>query len=111
MKADVTEHIVYETLCPEVPDAECERLAGSRPHWVTFTSASTASNFGAILGADRLARLATATRYASIGAQTSEACQNAGLAVAVEAVEHTISGLVSAIIDSLSTKGAAHARG
>jgi uroporphyrinogen III methyltransferase/synthase len=71
---------------------------------VTFTSASSVSNFVDAVGAE-VARKAPA---ASIGPVTTQAARAAGLDVVVEATESTIPGLVNAIVDHFS--GVASAR-
>jgi len=64
---------------------------------VTFTSSSTVTNFCAALGA----RTAPAT-VASIGPVTSATAVASGLTVTVEAAEHTIDGLVEALVSALA---------
>jgi uroporphyrinogen-III synthase len=64
------------------------------PDWVTFASASAVENLVAILGPEALSRV----RIASIGPITSQAIRKHGLTVAVEPDEHTIPGLISALI-------------
>jgi len=63
---------------------------------VTLTSSSTARNLVELLGCDAMRVLATTT-IASIGPITSQTARELGLTVAVEAREHTIQGLVTAL--------------
>ncbi len=82
-----------------VPDgtgaAELEqRLVAEGADLVTFTSASSVTNFVDAVGRDA----ARAAPAASIGAITSQAARAAGLEVVVEATRSTIPGLVDAIV-------------
>ena len=71
-----------------------ERLLAGAADLVTFTSASSVTNFIAAVGADAAARVSVA----SIGPITTRAARDAGLAVDIEASQSTIDGLVDAII-------------
>lgn len=66
----------------------------AKPDWVTFTSSSTVKNFLALAGHEVL----EGVRIASIGPVTSQTARRHGLRVDVEAAEHTIPGLVAALI-------------
>jgi len=71
---------------------------------VTLTSSSTASNFAAIIGAERLALVMATTAasrplVATIGPITSKTAREAGLPVDVEAEVHSIPGLVDALAE------------
>ena len=96
-QVDVIE--AYETV---VPDGAAERLnkvfanAATRPHIVTFTSSSTATNFLALLREELHPSLHDVC-LASIGPVTSATLTNAGFAPTVEAREYTMGGLVEAI--------------
>ena len=63
---------------------------------VTFTSSSTVTRFLEVAGVDRVPPL-----VACIGPVTAETARDAGLSVAVEATEHTVPGLVAALIEHL----------
>jgi uroporphyrinogen III methyltransferase / synthase len=78
------------------------RLTAGGADLVTFTSASSVTNFVDAVGLDA-ARRAPA---ASIGPITSEAARAAGLDVAVEAIESTIPGLAAAIVDHFAAQAA-----
>ena len=67
---------------------------------ICFTSASTVTNFAAAAGIDRLPPL-----VASIGPVTSAAARQAGIGVTVEAAEHTIDGLVAALVAAVAPAG------
>ena len=71
-----------------------ERLLREEADLVTFTSASSVTNFVAAVGADAAARVSAA----SIGPVTSHAARDAGLRVDIEATQSTIAGLVDAIV-------------
>lgn len=95
--ARVTEIIAYRTVkaCP-APD--CLRLLRENgPAIVTFTSSSTARNFAAIMR-EHLGAIPANLKFASIGPETSRAAKAEGMTVWTEAAEHTIGGLVSAIV-------------
>ena len=64
------------------------------PDWVVFTSSSTVENFHALFGSEIL----NSVRVASIGPVTSAAARRLGVQVVVEPEEHTIPGLVRAIV-------------
>jgi uroporphyrinogen III methyltransferase/synthase len=87
----------YETVTPEIPAEELERLLTPAPDLITFTSSSTAANFAKLCGTRALAEALHGVAVASIGPITSETVRKLGLVVAVEARESTIPGLVEAI--------------
>jgi uroporphyrinogen III methyltransferase/synthase len=86
----------YETVTPQFPEGELERLLTPPPDLITFTSSSTAANF-ARLFPGKLDETLRGTAVASIGPITSATIRKLGLSVDVEATESTISGLVQAI--------------
>ncbi len=63
---------------------------------VTFTSSSTVTNFLDVAGRD-----ATPPIVAAIGPITAQTARDAGLTVDVEAAEHSIDGLVAALVEAL----------
>ena len=87
----------YETALPAFAAGELDCLLTPLPDVVTFTSSSTATNFAVLLGENRAKQVLTVAAVASIGPVTSETIRKLGLAVAVEAKESTIPGLVEAI--------------
>ncbi|MBL8228805.1 MAG: uroporphyrinogen-III C-methyltransferase [Bryobacterales bacterium] len=93
---DVVE--AYRTVVPEVSADTNAEVFERKPDWVTFTSSSTVKNFLALAGRERL----EGVRVASIGPVTSETARKHGIEVAIEAAEHTMDGLVRAILQSLS---------
>ena len=84
---------------PGTPDPPAlERVQQGAVDAITFTSSSTVENFcdavGAIPDPQPL--------VASIGPVTSATAKERGLRVDVEATEHTIDGLVAALLDRLA---------
>jgi len=97
--AQVHEAAAYRTaIGAEADDAALQRLLGGGVHLVTFTSSSTVRGFVAAVGPGRLASLPTSLRLVSIGPVTSRTAREHGLAIAAEAVDHTIPGLVDALL-------------
>ncbi|HLP76863.1 MAG TPA: uroporphyrinogen-III synthase, partial [Candidatus Paceibacterota bacterium] len=66
--------------------------------WITFTSASTVEHFHARFDLPKLLKQFPKTKLASIGPETSKAIKTLNLAPAIEAKEHTIDGLVAALL-------------
>ncbi|MGA7418309.1 MAG: uroporphyrinogen-III synthase, partial [Acidimicrobiales bacterium] len=83
------------------PDPGALAAAG-RADAVAFTSSSTVERTVSLLGLDRIPPV-----VASIGPVTSASALAAGLSVTVEATEHTIDGLVAALVVALGEGGAA----
>ncbi|HLJ25473.1 MAG TPA: uroporphyrinogen-III synthase [Candidatus Angelobacter sp.] len=101
-QVDVIE--AYETRVPEGAKEKLERLfrePASKPHVITFTSSSTASNFLALLG-DNARAFLEGVHLASIGPVTSDTLKQAGFPPTIEAREYTMNGLVAAIADYVS---------
>ncbi len=67
---------------------------------VTFTSSSTVTRYVEVAGPGRVPPI-----VACIGPVTAATAREAGLTVTVEADEHTIPGLVQALIDQVSDAG------
>jgi uroporphyrinogen III methyltransferase / synthase len=89
----------YETVVPQLPGGELQRLLTPPPDVITFTSSSTASNFAKLAGENEVAELLRAVAIASIGPITSQTIRKLGLTVTIEAKESTMPGLVRAIED------------
>jgi uroporphyrinogen III methyltransferase/synthase len=94
--AEVDVVALYETVREEPSPEAVEAAQGAA--YVTFTSSSTVRNLTEALG-DRFPRQA---RIVSIGPVTSEAVQDAGLEIDVEAERHDIDGLVAALLADAS---------
>ncbi len=74
------------------------QLAETGADWITFTSASTVVHFNQRFDLPVLVRKFPGIRLASIGPETTKALAELGLQPHVEAKEHTIDGLVEAIL-------------
>jgi uroporphyrinogen III methyltransferase/synthase len=106
MGANVEDVAIYRTVRPEaLPDEVLEALNGELPpHWITFTSASTATNLWEMLTPEQR-KVVAGMKRASIGPITTAALAKLGQGEwkpTIEAQQHDISGLVSAIKNALS---------
>jgi len=99
--AQVMDVAVYRTL-PDGAGAAVVRdaLARSEVDAVTFTSGSTVASF-----AERVGTALGRARSASIGPVTSAALRRHGMPVDVEAEEHTVPGLVRAVVADFEDQG------
>ncbi|MGE5762089.1 MAG: uroporphyrinogen-III synthase [Gemmatimonadota bacterium] len=95
--AAVEDVVVYETL-PAAPDPQGLAELEQGVDVATFTSASTVDNFFLLL-ADRALRLLDGAAIACIGPVTADAARARGLAVHVQPAEHTVPGLVRALVE------------
>jgi uroporphyrinogen III methyltransferase/synthase len=97
--AEVDEVSAYRTepADTEQVDNVRDQLADGRIDVLTFTSSSTVRNFAAAL--DPLPTLPEETLVACIGPITAETARETGLPVHVSAGEHTIDGLIRALIE------------
>lgn len=97
---DVVE--AYENVLPHSSRVELRALLHDplrRPHLITFTSSSTVKNYVSLLGIrSGRSRLVEGILNASIGPVTSDTLREYQLSVDVQPVEHTIPGLVEAIV-------------
>ncbi len=101
----VDEVVAYETKAADALPAEVlEALRAGEVDWVTFTSSSTANNLVDMLGSE--AGLLSRCKLASIGPQTSATMQACGLAIAVEALQHDVEGLVDALVEMCASQRA-----
>jgi uroporphyrinogen III methyltransferase/synthase len=98
MGARVDVVTVYETLRPAYTAERIDAVFTPPPDLVTFTSSSTAANLADILADCGREDVIRGVRGASIGPVTSRAARERGITLAVEAEEHTIPGLVEAIL-------------
>jgi uroporphyrinogen-III synthase len=101
---DVVE--AYETVVPQTSRRRLQaalQSAKRRPNVVTFTSSSTVKNFVELLGW-RKPKL-DGIQMASIGPVTSTTLKELGLSVDIAAREFTIPGLVTAIVDAITSRG------
>ncbi|MHC4598881.1 MAG: uroporphyrinogen-III C-methyltransferase [Planctomycetota bacterium] len=98
-EASVTELTLYDTRPAEGGTAKVKDLfRRGAVTWVTFTSSSTVRNFRERVGAEDFGAFSRLARYASIGPVTSATLREFGVEPAVEGTEHTIPGLVDAIL-------------
>jgi uroporphyrinogen III methyltransferase/synthase len=95
----------YQTV-PETEDATgaAGRLLESGADWVAFTSASTVEHFHARFDLPALLNKFPQLKTATIGPETSKALAALGLKPALEAKQHTIDGLVEALLDAQAAK-------
>lgn len=91
---DVVE--AYRTVVPESSRLLAGEVFETAPDWITFTSSSTVKNFLALAGPEAIA----GSKVASIGPVTSHTARMHGIQITVEPREHTIDGLVQAILQS-----------
>ena len=97
----------YETV---VPESSRRRLQAAlknpkkRPNVVTFTSSSTVKNFVELLGTRHRSSMLDGVQTASIGPVTSATLRELGLPVDIAATEFTIPGLVTAIVDVITSR-------
>ena len=102
--ASVDELTLYLSAPPAEPSAELlARIRAGEVDIVTFTSSSTVRNLVTLLDGD-LAALRGAV-IACIGPQTAAAAEAAGLPPQVVAEEHTVAGLVDAIVSFMTAAG------
>ncbi|MCS7025332.1 MAG: uroporphyrinogen-III C-methyltransferase [Bryobacteraceae bacterium] len=95
-EVDVVE--AYQTVLPTVDPKTINEIFERKPDWITFTSSSTVKNFLSLVESERF----KSVRLASIGPVTSETARQLGLRITVEAAEHTMDGLVEAILKFVS---------
>lgn len=106
---DVVE--AYETVVPESSRRRLQAVLKNprkRPGVVTFTSSSTVKNFMALLNKGSQPKLLDGIQTASIGPVTSATLREVQLPVDIEAREFTIAGLVSAIVDVITSRRSPH---
>jgi uroporphyrinogen III methyltransferase/synthase len=87
---------VYQTVVAQNGIAARDTVRGGALTAVTFTSSSTVRNLATLLGEDAVQQL-VGIKIATIGPVTSQTARDLGLTVHVEASEHTIPGLVTAL--------------
>ncbi|WNC31618.1 MULTISPECIES: uroporphyrinogen-III C-methyltransferase [unclassified Thermosynechococcus] len=96
--AEVVEVPAYDSRCPQTVDAQVlGALQGGQVDMVTFTSSKTVKHFCQLVGA-QAAELLQNVQIASIGPQTSQTCRELLGRVDTEATEHTLEGLLQALL-------------
>ncbi|MBI2560003.1 MAG: uroporphyrinogen-III C-methyltransferase, partial [Planctomycetes bacterium] len=97
--AEAVEVVAYKTILATPEDASLlERLRKGNVDVVTFTSSSTVRNFVEVVGKEYISRLNGRVKFVSIGPITTRTAEELGIHVSLEAKEHTIPGLVEAIV-------------
>ena len=94
--------VVYRTVAATPDPDVLERVRRGEVDALTFTSSSTVTNLCDLLGEVPSPQ----PLVASIGPVTSKTALERGLRVDVEAADHTIDGLVDALLGALSSDGA-----
>ena len=94
--AELDEVVAYRTLVPRNAAARAVELLGGGLDAAVFTSSSTVRNLVELIGG-RL-ELLSGVRVISIGPVTSGTARELGVEVDVEAVEHTVPGVVDALV-------------
>jgi uroporphyrinogen III methyltransferase / synthase len=87
----------YETVRPDLPADELQRLLTPVPDAITFTSSSTVTNFVNLVENAGLRKALEHVAMVSIGPITSETLRQNGLKVSIEASKSTIDGLIEAL--------------
>lgn len=90
---------VYRTVAEtdDLTDAGAKLLAAGAD-WLTFTSGSTVEHFHARFNLPALLKKFPQTKLASIGPETTKAIAALGLVPTIEAKQHTMEGLVAALL-------------
>ena len=99
MGAIVDDVACYKTV-PETEDATgaAAKLLEDGADWVTFTSGSTVENFHRRFNLPNLLKKFPQIKLATIGPETTKTLAVLGLQPAVEANDHTVDGLVKALL-------------
>ncbi len=99
--AIVDDIAIYQTV-PETddPNGAAAGLLEKGADWITFTSGSTVDHFHARFDLPKLLKQFPKIKLATIGPETSKALAALGLKPAVEAKEHTMDGLMAALLET-----------
>jgi uroporphyrinogen III methyltransferase/synthase len=90
---------VYQTVAEAtIATAASEKLLQTGADWLTFTSGSTVEHFHARFNLPAMLKKFPATKLASIGPETTKALAALELKPTVEAKDHTMEGLVAAVL-------------
>ena len=97
--AIVDDVAIYKTVPePDDPGGTAARLSESGADWITFTSGSTVEHFHTRFDLPGLVKKFPCLKLASIGPETSKALAELSLKPTVEAKQHTIEGLLTALL-------------
>lgn len=100
--AIVDDIAIYKTVAEtEDRTGSAARLLESGADWITFTSSSTVEHFHARFDLPKLLKQFPKIRLASIGPETSKALGVLNLEPTIEAKEHSLEGLVEAILNAM----------
>jgi uroporphyrinogen III methyltransferase/synthase len=89
----------YRTIAEtEDPTGGAANLLETGADWIVFTSGSTVQHFHARFNLPHLVKAFPRIKLATIGPETTKALTALGLPPAVEAKEHTVDGLVAALL-------------
>ena len=94
--ARVERAVAYRTITPKNAARDARKLLSQGVDVITFTSSSTVRNLVEILDGDK--SLLEASLIACIGPVTAGTARELGLRVDLEAGEHTVEGLVEALV-------------
>ena len=90
---------VYRTVAePDLATDASARLLAEGADWITFTSGSTVEHFHTRFDLPALLKKFPRIKLASIGPETTKAIEALDLKPAVEAKQHTMEGLVAAVL-------------
>jgi uroporphyrinogen III methyltransferase / synthase len=96
--AELTEWVAYRTVCPEVPEKDCDAVAAYAPDVVVFTSSSTAVNFRKVLGPERFGAVCARATFAALGPVTAAAARDCGADPAIVPEQSDLPSLVAAML-------------
>lgn len=99
-RVDVVE--AYRTGAPDDATDRVRDVLSRKPHWITFASSSTVTNFVAALDKGAGRESIRGIKIASIGPITSATLRDHGIRIDAEADPHTIPGLINAIVGAIS---------
>lgn len=102
MGAKVEQVVTYKTVPAKQGSVNTESIFKDRIDIITFTSSSTVKGLVNLLDGNR--QMLNGSNIACIGPVTAETAEKAGLKVDVVAKEHTIPGLVKALVDRYGGK-------
>jgi uroporphyrinogen III methyltransferase/synthase len=99
--AIVDDIAVYKTVAEMADNPAGARLLESGADWITFTSGSTVEHFHGRFGLPTLSKKFPRMKLASIGPETTKAITALGLKPNVEAKEHSLKGLINALLKAV----------
>lgn len=100
--ATLDEVDAYRTITPADAGAKARELLAGGVDAITFTSSSTVRNLVTLIGGD--VSLLDGVRIISIGPVTSATARELGVRVDLEADEHTVAGVINAMVDNEEAK-------